>query len=183
MFVLEGQISKARQIRWPLASTRSWECRKGLWLNPPASQSARSLYFHWCDLIFFQVAIFDNWRILWWWPSRRNLQWSRLRELILMMVNDLHHFLLPLQRGMSRWLDLCVHFCWKVRWSRLKSFIARGYSWQATGPNRLLELVMGPKFMVVWSNGLENIDFLEVGGVRFFFFFGWKGQLPGETTF
>jgi hypothetical protein len=29
---------------------------------------------------------------------------------------------------------------------------------------------MGPKFAVMWSNDLENIDFLEVGGVEFFLF-------------
>ena len=47
---------------------------------------------------------------------------------------------------------------------------ARGSPRQATGPSRLLELDMGPKFAGVCSNGLENFDFLEVGGVRVFIF-------------
>ena len=55
-----------------------------------------------------------------------------------------------------------------MRWSRLKSLCARGSPCEVTGPSRLLELVMGPKFAVMWSNDLENIDFLEVGGVGFF---------------
>jgi hypothetical protein len=48
---------------------------------------------------------------------------------------------------------------------------------QATGPSRLLELDMGPKFAGVCSNGLENIDCLEVAGVRdFFLFFLFWGE-------
>ena len=50
---------------------------------------------------------------------------------------------------------------------------ARGSSCQATGPSRLLELDMGPKFAGVCSNGLENIDCLEVAGVRDFFPFSF----------
>ena len=47
---------------------------------------------------------------------------------------------------------------------------ARGSPCQATGPSRLLELDMGPKFAGVCSNGLVIIDVLEVGGVRVFIF-------------
>jgi hypothetical protein len=38
---------------------------------------------------------------------------------------------------------------------------------------------MGPKFAGVCSNGLEIIDFLEVEGVRDFFYFFW---LKGPDT-
>ena len=40
---------------------------------------------------------------------------------------------------------------------------------------------MGPKFAVMWSNDLENIDFLEVGGVEFFFFLA-EGQIRSQIS-
>ena len=43
---------------------------------------------------------------------------------------------------------------------------------------------MGPKFAGVCSNGLENIDFLEVGGFRdFFIFFSFFKGISSSNSF
>ena len=135
--------------------------------------------------MFCQVAIFDNWRILWWWPSRRNLQWSRLWEFILLMVNDLHHFFFAIAKRDESLVRFMCSFLLKSALESSQIPVCQGIFLTSNWTKPLTGACDGTKVrgrVVKWPRKYW-FPWSRMGRVFFIFFFGWEGQIRSQIFF